>query len=126
MLVEKYPETYAGGLALCGPLAGTSYQVAHLADVRVLFDHFYPEVFPFGALDVPDDAAAQWEGAGGFKDRIAAAIEADPDGIAQVFNVAGVACATADHHAAANCARNVLAYSVVGTNDPLDTAAAGR
>jgi pimeloyl-ACP methyl ester carboxylesterase len=59
MLVEKYPETYAGGLALCGPLAGTSFQVAHLADVRVLFDYFYPEVFPFGALDVPDDAAAQ-------------------------------------------------------------------
>jgi pimeloyl-ACP methyl ester carboxylesterase len=25
-LVEKYPEIYAGGLALCGPLAGTSYR----------------------------------------------------------------------------------------------------
>jgi pimeloyl-ACP methyl ester carboxylesterase len=122
MLVEKYPETYAGGLALCGPLAGTSFQVAHLADVRVLFDYFYPEVFPFGALDVPDDAAAQWEGPDGFKDKIAAAIEADPDGIAQVFNVAGVACDTADHHEAANCAQNMLAYSVFGTNDLLDTA----
>jgi pimeloyl-ACP methyl ester carboxylesterase len=122
MLVEKYPETYAGGLALCGPLAGTSYQVAHMADVRVLFDYFYPEVFPFGALDVPDDAAAQWEGPGGFKDRIAAAIGADPDGIAQVFNVAGVACATADHHEAVNCAQTMLAYSVFGTNDLLDTA----
>ena len=51
MLVEKYPETYAGGLALCGPLAGTSYQVAYLADVRVLFDYFYPGVFLFGALE---------------------------------------------------------------------------
>ena len=122
MLVEKYPQTYAGGLALCGPLAGTSYQVAHLADVRVLFDYFYPEVFPFGPVDVPDDAAAQWEGPDGFKDRIAAAIEADPDAIAQAFNVAGVACATADHHEAANCAQNILAYSVFGTNDLLDTA----
>jgi hypothetical protein len=112
LLVEKYPEIYAGGLALCGPLAGTSYQVAHLADVRALFDYFYPEVLPFGVLEMPDDAPAQWEGPGGFKDKIAAAIETDPDGIAQVFNVAGVACATADHHEAANCAQNMLAYSV--------------
>jgi pimeloyl-ACP methyl ester carboxylesterase len=122
MLVEKYPETYAGGLALCGPLAGTSYQVAHLADVRVLFDYFYPEVFPFGALDVPEDAAAQWEGPGEYKDRIAAAVAADPGAIAQVFNVAGVACDTADQGVAANCAQNMLAYSVFGTNDLLDTA----
>jgi pimeloyl-ACP methyl ester carboxylesterase len=122
MLVEKYPETYVGGLALCGPLAGTSYQVAHLADVRVLFDYFYPEVFPFGVLDVPEDAPAQWEGPGGYKDKIAAAIEADPGAIAQVFNVAGVACDTADHEVAANCAQNMLAYSVFGTNDLLQTA----
>jgi pimeloyl-ACP methyl ester carboxylesterase len=47
MLLEKYPETYAGGLALCGPLAGVGYQIRYLADVRVLFDYFYPEVFPF-------------------------------------------------------------------------------
>ena len=88
----------------------------------MLFDHFYPEVFPFGALDVPDDAAAHWEGPGAFEDKIAAAIEAAPDGIAQVFNVAGVACATADHQEAANCAQNMLAYSVFGTNDLPDTA----
>jgi pimeloyl-ACP methyl ester carboxylesterase len=123
MLVEKYPETYAGGLALCGPLAGTQYQVAHLADVRAVFDYFFPEVFPFGALDVPDDAYAQWNGPDGFKVKIAAAVEADPDGIAQVFGVAGVACDTADHDEAANCAQNILAYSVFGTNDLLETAA---
>ena len=45
-----------------------------------------------------------------------------PDGIAQVFNVAGVACATADHQEAAGCAQNMLAYSVFGTNDLPDTA----
>jgi pimeloyl-ACP methyl ester carboxylesterase len=122
MLVEKYPQIYAGGLALCGPLAGTSYQIAHLADVRVLFDYFYPEVFPFGALDVPEGAAAQWEGPDGYKDKIAAAIAADPGGIAQAFNVAAVACDTADHQEAANCAQNMLAYSVFGTNDLLQTA----
>jgi len=122
MLVEKYPEIYDGGLALCGPLAGTRYQIDYLADVRVLFDYFYPEVFPFGALDVPDDAHEQWDGPDGFKEKIAAAVGDDPDAITQVFDAAGVACDGGDHDEAANCAQNILAYSVFGTNDLLDTA----
>lgn len=122
MLVEKYPQTYAGGLALCGPLAGTGYQIGYLADVRVVFDYFYPGVFPFGALDVPDDAPEQWDVPDGFKDEIAAAVEDDPDAIAQVFNAAGVACDASAPDVAANCTQDILAYSVFGTNDLLDTA----
>lgn len=122
MLVEKYPETYAGGLALCGPLAGVRYQIGYMADVRVLFDYFYPEVFPFGVLDVPDDAREQWDGPDGFKAKIAAAVADDPGAIAQVFDVAGVACDAGDHDEAANCAQDILAYSVFGTNDLLETA----
>jgi pimeloyl-ACP methyl ester carboxylesterase len=122
MLLEKYPEVYEGGLALCGPLAGADYQIGYQADVRVLFDYFYPEIFPFGVLKVPEDAHSQWEGADGFKANIAAAVEDDPDAIAQVFGVAGVACDAGDHDEAANCAQNILAYSVFGTNDLLETA----
>jgi pimeloyl-ACP methyl ester carboxylesterase len=122
MLIEKYPETYAGALALCGPLAGTDYQIGYLADVRVLFDYFYPGVFPFGTLDVPDDAFEQWDVPDGFKDEIGAAVEDDPDAIGQVFNIAGVTCDTAAPDVAANCTQNILAYSVFGTNDLLDTA----
>lgn len=122
MLVEKYPETYAGGLALCAPLAGVGYQIDYLADVRVLFDYFYPKVFPFGTVDVPNDAHEQWDGPDGYEAQIGAAIRDDPDGIAQVFDVAGVTCDASDHAEAANCAQNILAYSVFGTNDLLDTA----
>lgn len=122
MLVENYPETYAGGLALCGPLAGIQYQIGYMADVRVLFDYFYPDVFPFGVLDVPGAAHEQWDGPDGWKSRISAAVEDDPDAIAQVFDVAGVACDAADLDEAANCAQDILAYSVFGTNDLLETA----
>jgi hypothetical protein len=122
MLVENYPEIYAGGLALCGPLAGVQYQIGYMADVRVLFDYFYPEVFPFGVLDVPDAAHEEWDGPDGFKAQIAAAVEDGPDAIAQVFNVAGVACNADAPDEAANCAQDILAYSVFGTNDLLDTA----
>jgi pimeloyl-ACP methyl ester carboxylesterase len=122
MLIEKYPETYAGGLAMCAPLAGIGHQIEYLADVRVLFDHFYPEVFPFGTVDVPDDAHQQWEGPDGYEAKIGAAIQDDPDGIAEVFDVAGVTCDASNPAEAANCAQNILAYSVFGTNDLLETA----
>lgn len=122
MLVEQYPESYAGGLALCAPLAGVRYQIGYMADLRVLFDYFYPEVFPFGALEVPEGAHEQWDGPDGFKAEIAAAVEDDHDAIAQVFDMAGVACDVSDHDEAANCAQDILAYSVFGTNDLLDTA----
>jgi pimeloyl-ACP methyl ester carboxylesterase len=122
MLVEKYPETYDGGLALCGPLAGTRYQINFLADVRVLFDYFFPEVFPFGVLDVPQNAHVQWDAPNGFKAKIAAAVKEDPGAIAQVFGAARVACNADDHAVAANCAQDILAYSVFGTNDLLETA----
>lgn len=115
MLVEKYPETFAGGLALCGPLAGVPYQIDYLADVRVLFDYFYPDVFPFGLLDVPDEAHEQWEE---FRTEIAAAVGAEPDGIAQLFDVARVPCAAVT----TSCAQDILAYSLFETNDLLDTA----
>ena len=85
----------------------------------------YPRFFR-SARSTPDDAAAHWEGPGAFEDKIAAAIEAAPDGIAQVFNVAGVACATADHQEAANCAQNMLAYSVFERTICWTRRAAGR
>ena len=122
MLLEKHPNTYKGGLALCAPLAGVSYQVSYAADVRVVFDHFYPGVFgapnmfPFR---VPEGDAGQWGGSDGFKSRIAGAIRRDPGGIDQVFDVAGVTCSASQ---ATKCAQDILRYSVAGTNDLLATA----
>ena len=58
---------------MCAPLAGIGYQIEYLADVRVLFDYFYPEILPFGVLDVPDSAHEQWDGPNGFKEKIAVA-----------------------------------------------------
>jgi pimeloyl-ACP methyl ester carboxylesterase len=122
MMVEKYPETYAGGLALCGPLAGARYQIGYMADVRVLFDYYFPNVFPFGLLDVPADAHEHWDGPEGFKAKIAAAVADDLGAIAQVFDVARVTCDAGNLETAANCAQDILAYSVFGTNDLLETA----
>jgi pimeloyl-ACP methyl ester carboxylesterase len=53
MLAETYPGAYQGALALCGPLGGGRLETDYIANVRVLFDHFFPGVIPGDALHVP-------------------------------------------------------------------------
>lgn len=66
-LVERYPSLVDGGLAMCGPLAGPLRQIRYLADIRLVFDHLFPEVFPFGVADTPTTAWQHWKGAGGYR-----------------------------------------------------------
>ena len=52
-LAEEFPSQYDGTLAMCAPLAGASAEVSYIANVRVLFDLFYPGVVPGDVLNVP-------------------------------------------------------------------------
>lgn len=54
MLAEKYPKHYAGALPMSGIVAGSQPAVDYIANVRVLFDFFYPGVLPGDAMNVPD------------------------------------------------------------------------
>jgi pimeloyl-ACP methyl ester carboxylesterase len=54
MLVEKFPEVYAGALPIAGILGGSRAAIDYYANVRVLFDYFYPDVLPGSLLDLPD------------------------------------------------------------------------
>jgi len=50
LFMERFPTTYDAGLALCGPLAPTTYFIERGAfDLRVVFDYYFP-----GALPRPD------------------------------------------------------------------------
>jgi pimeloyl-ACP methyl ester carboxylesterase len=115
-LVESDPAGYDGGLALCGPLAGTPYQTAYFSDFRTVFDYFFPDVFSFGVVDVPPDAYLGWD-----QDlqQIEAALAGDPQATAQLFDVVGVGCDAGEE---AGCAQDLLAYSVFGTNDTQEVA----
>jgi hypothetical protein len=53
LLAESYPGAYQGALALCGPLGGGRLETDYIANVRVLFDFFFPGVIPGDALHVP-------------------------------------------------------------------------
>jgi pimeloyl-ACP methyl ester carboxylesterase len=48
-LAERFPAAYDGAFAFCGPIAGSPIQLDYVGHVRVLVQHFLPELFE-GAL----------------------------------------------------------------------------
>jgi pimeloyl-ACP methyl ester carboxylesterase len=52
-LAEKFPSSYAGALAMCGPVGGARLETDYIGNVRVLFDYFFPGVIPGDVLHVP-------------------------------------------------------------------------
>jgi pimeloyl-ACP methyl ester carboxylesterase len=56
MMAERYSQ-YDGALSMCGFVGGGQLQVDYIANVRVLFDAFYPELssalIPDNAVNVP-------------------------------------------------------------------------
>jgi pimeloyl-ACP methyl ester carboxylesterase len=52
-LIETWPNDFAGVLPACAIAGGLARQVDYSANVRVLFDLFYPGVLPGTAVDVP-------------------------------------------------------------------------
>ncbi len=53
-IIEKFPESYDAGLALCGPLARASWFMQRPFDIRVVFDYYFPNALPSPAK-VPAD-----------------------------------------------------------------------
>jgi predicted esterase len=51
-LAERFPGQYDGVLAMCGMVGGTPLELKYVGDVRVLFDYYYPGVFPGSVISV--------------------------------------------------------------------------
>lgn len=119
MLVERHPDTYAGGLALCGPVGGSPFQIKYLGDFRVVFDYFFPDVFAFG-FHVPPDAFEDWESV--YVPAITQAILGHPSATDQLFDVTRAARDTGDPESTITTALGVLRYSIFGTNELATTA----
>jgi pimeloyl-ACP methyl ester carboxylesterase len=119
LMIEHFPDKYAGALALCGPVGGGPYQVQYLSDFRVVFDYFFPTVFSFGVTDVPVNEFLNWSND---TQAIATALALNPGAAAQLFNVTGAALDPQDPTSAAKTAVSISFYSIWGTNDLVKTA----
>ena len=52
-LAERFPQHYDGALVMCGIAGGSPETVDYIANIRVLFDFFYPGVLPGNLLSMP-------------------------------------------------------------------------
>lgn len=119
LMIEHFPNKYNGALALCGPIGGGTYEVQYLSDFRVLFDYFFPDVFPFGVTDVPANAYLNWEN---YTQTITWALVSNPAVTTQLYNVSGAATDPANLSSTISTAVSILFYSIGGTNDMVATA----
>jgi hypothetical protein len=117
--IERYPNRYQGGLAMCGPVGGMPAQIQYLGDFRVVFDQFFQNVFQFGAVDVPQDAFLDWQE---YEHEIEEVILRHPRKSAQLFDITNAAWIPGLPQTWVATAQQTLRYSVVATNDMILTA----
>lgn len=82
-LIEKHPEHYKGALSMCGIIGGSQATVDYVANLRVLFDLFYPGVLPGTVVEIPEGVDLDTEVIG----PIVAAISADPSGALAISQI---------------------------------------
>ena len=118
-LLERYASKYDAGLALCAPLNGSPDLIKYIYDFRVVFDYFFPSVFPFGAVDVPENAYLFWEV---YESRIITALMSDQSATAQLFSVTKAPVDPLDPTSLLKTALSLLSYNIFGFNDLVATA----
>jgi pimeloyl-ACP methyl ester carboxylesterase len=120
MQLEKYPNIYQGGLALCGAIGGAPFQIRYIGDFRVVFDYFFPDVFEFGVINIPPTAATEWKSK--YVPKVNSSIE-DQTNSDQLFRITRAAEDSSDIlNSRKTTAQVVLGYSVLVTNDLIQVA----
>jgi pimeloyl-ACP methyl ester carboxylesterase len=115
LAAERHPDRFVGALAGCGPVGNFAGQIDYLGDFRVLFDYFFPDVSPGGAVDVPDSVRAQWTSV--FAPKVTAAIAADQQATLELLTVAGAPHDAASLPFAPTTALDILFYDVFALPD---------
>ncbi len=118
LAVERHPDIFAGGLALCGPYGDFRGQINYFGDFRVLFDVYFPDLLPPTAVDVPDSLLEQWES--GYYTTTILPVISDSANITSVNELLAVAAAPFDAAEPATkiaTIERLLWYNVFATND---------
>ena len=119
MLLEKNYNMYDAGLAICSPIAGMPHQIKYAGDFRVIFDYYFPQIFNFGAADVPANAFQSWDSYVNF---ITNAMAGDPSSTKNLFKVTRAAVDSHDPSSAVNTALSVLFLNIWGADDLVEVA----
>jgi len=113
-LAETHPDQYSGALAMCGVLGGTRLQTDYIANVRTMFDFYYPGVLPGSTLEMPvviTDVVNQ------IQLPVLGAVMAKPQGLQLIAFSQQAQLAGKDATELLTSLINALAYHGIGVND---------
>src|SRR5512142_1155556 len=89
LAIERHPEAFTGGLALCGPIGSVRKQVNYWGDFRVVFDYFMDtptfDILPGTAVNIPQALMAKWDPF--YSTRVANALVSKPLQTQQLLSV---------------------------------------
>ncbi len=116
LLIERHPELFSGGLAMCGPIGSFAGQLHYWGDFRVLFDAFFPGLVPGGATSVPQSVIDNWDTV--YQPAIQRTIPASPTATAQLFSTSHAPVDPKNPSTTAlSTTLDLMWYAVFATND---------
>ena len=119
LAIERYPESFSGGLATCGPIGSFTGQVNYWGDFRVVFDFFMDtpdiDVLPGNAVNIPSSLMNKWDSE--YVPRIAGLLAANPVNTQHLLAVTGAPFDPFDPNTIGETTLGILWYNVFATND---------
>jgi pimeloyl-ACP methyl ester carboxylesterase len=113
--IERYPELYSGGCAMCGPIGNFRSQMNYWGDFRVLFDYFFPGVLPGTPTKIPQELIDNWWTK--YIPAVTAAVAAKPEAAKQLIKVSNAPTDPSDPTTILRTTLRLLWYNVFATND---------
>jgi pimeloyl-ACP methyl ester carboxylesterase len=122
LAIERYPGSFSGGLAACGPIGSFTGQVNYWGDFRVVFDYFMDtpdfDVLPGNAVNIPRSLMNKWDLV--YVPRIAGVLAANPLHTQQLLSVTRAPIDFSDPTTIGKTTLGILWYNVFATNDAID------
>jgi len=122
LALERHPEIFTGGLAMCGPIGSFTGQINYWGDFRVVFDYFMdtPElnVLPGNAASIPAVLMKQWDTE--FVPRVGGVLQADMLKTQQLFSVTSAPFDLLNPMTMGESTLGILWYNVFATEDAID------
>ena len=117
LAIERHPQLFDGGLAMCGPYGDFGAQTDYFGDFRVLFDYFFPGLMPGDPTNIPQSLMDNWDNH--YTNTILPAITDtnNVDTVVQLLTVADAYYAPFDASTNTATIERLLWYNVFATND---------
>jgi pimeloyl-ACP methyl ester carboxylesterase len=115
LTIEKYPDVFSGGMALCGPIGDFRRQLNYVGDFKVIFDYLFPGILPGGPDFVPPEVMENWDSY--YEPLIRNAVLLRPEAAEELLRATRAPIDPGDSNSTPETVIDLLWYNVFATND---------